>query len=356
MSTDPDTDLDDLESLIEAVATNLDADLILYVGDVLSPANRELHALMHERRKRRKNVMLFLTTDGGSADVAYQIARCLQLCYKEGKFILYVNTFCKSAGTLIATGAHEVVMSDEAELGPLDVQVYKRDELGERISGLTPIQALTTLRREAFRSFEQYLIMIRVSSRFQITTMTAAQIAAKLTNGCFGPIYRQLDPMGLGEHQRAMTIANDYGERLDKGNLKAHALEQLIAGYPSHQFVIDREEATTLFHAVREPDSLELLLANCLEDEIEECIREDEMIVRFLSKAPEPQTDDGENDEKEDERLGKISPSAGANGGEAAGPDGPKLDRTTKDDLFHQGPAHPAVSDQQEQSDMPTIS
>jgi hypothetical protein len=32
-------------------------------------------------RKRRKNVLLFLTTEGGSADTGFRIARCLQGTY-----------------------------------------------------------------------------------------------------------------------------------------------------------------------------------------------------------------------------------------------------------------------------------
>jgi hypothetical protein len=318
----------ELQRVIEDVTSNLDADLILYAGGIDPPSHSDIHSLIRSRCRRRPNVLLFLTTDGGSADVAYQIARCLQRAYKDGKFILFVNTSCKSAGTLIATGADELIMSDEAELGPLDVQVYKRDELGERISGLTPIQALTTLRREAFRSFEQYLVKIRVSSRFQITTMSSAEIAAKLTNGCFGPIYQQIDPMGLGEHQRAMMIASAYGIRLDKNNLKPNALERLIAGYPSHEYVIDREEAGELFHSVNEPSPAQLQMALMLGAEVDEAVHRsihgEPAILRFLSgEIPEDLYNAGGGvDGQEHANTGQVSPPPGTNGGEAIGHNG----------------------------------
>ena len=36
-------------------------------------------------------------------------------------------THCKSAGTLLALGADEIIMSNLSELGPLDIQLPDRD-------------------------------------------------------------------------------------------------------------------------------------------------------------------------------------------------------------------------------------
>ena len=57
-----------------------------------------------------------------------------------------------------------------------------------------------------------------------------------------------------------MMIAHDYGERLSTDNVKPEALNQLVAGYPSHSFVIDRKEAETLFRRVRRPTDEEKAL------------------------------------------------------------------------------------------------
>jgi ClpP class serine protease len=40
-----------------------------------------------------------------------------------------VSGYCKSAGTLIALGANELAFGEHGELGPLDVQIAKRDEV-----------------------------------------------------------------------------------------------------------------------------------------------------------------------------------------------------------------------------------
>ena len=49
-----------------------------------------------------------------------------------------------------------------------------------------------------------------------------------------------------------MRVAMEYGNRLNRGNLKEGALARLISGYPSHGFIIDRDEAATLFERVRD--------------------------------------------------------------------------------------------------------
>src|SRR5258706_16023957 len=113
------------------------------------------------------------------------------------------------------------------------------------------------LRNETFQAFEDGFLRLRRYSGFQITTRTAAGIAAKLATGGTQKLYEQIDPMRLAEHQRAMTIAQEYGMRLDRGNLKDEALDRLITDYPSHRFAIDFEEARTLFNKVRLPNKRE---------------------------------------------------------------------------------------------------
>lgn len=167
-----------------------------------------------------------------------------------------------SAGTLVAIGAHEIVLSDHGILSPLDVQVRKPDELGEMSSGLTMDQAMYSLQAQAFSLFESNLLELKVRSGGQITLKTAMEIAARLTTGLLEPIYAQIDPMRLGEDSRSMKIAEEYGRRLDDTarNLKIGALDRLVAGYPSHIFAIDETEARGLFERVRAPTEEESAL------------------------------------------------------------------------------------------------
>lgn len=304
-----------LSEAVTAVSEAEDADIILYSGDIASPSDRDLVELLRDR-ELRPNVLFLLTTDGGSADAAYRIGRCLQQKYTKVR--LFVDSYCKSAGTLIALGADEIVMSDTAELGPLDVQLYKPDELSELTSGLTPIQALSTLQTETFKTFEQSFLKLRFRSGLQITTRTAADIAVRLTIGLFRGVYAQLDPMRLGEYQRAMLIAEHYGSRLARKNLKDSALERLIADYPSHGFVIDRCEAETLFHKVRAPSLEESLLSALVSPLVLEAKSGEEAKVEFLNEDADEDTD-GEEDETEIPGPGEVSPPAGNDRGTSLG-------------------------------------
>ena len=90
-----------------AVATELDADLLLYSGSLESPYDRELIDLCGEKADRRPNAYLILVTYGGSAHAAYSIARCLQRTYE--RLFACVPGPCGSAGTLLVVGAHELI-------------------------------------------------------------------------------------------------------------------------------------------------------------------------------------------------------------------------------------------------------
>jgi hypothetical protein len=216
---------------------------------------------------RRPNVFFVLVTGGGDADAAYRMARCLQNYYR--RVIVFVPGLCKSAGTVVLIGAHELVMSDQGELGPLDVQMQKTDELFELSSGLTVIEAIRFLEERAHLMLEETFLRIKTGSGGQITFRTASDIAVSITTGLLEPISKQIDPMHLGEAARAMNIARDYGQRLVavSNNLKGNALNELVAAFSSHGFVIDRAEAADkYFENVRPPTEDEELLADLLGD------------------------------------------------------------------------------------------
>lgn len=95
-----------------------EVDVAIYNGLIGRMFDEEVIVKTAQRR-RRKNLLLIVVTEGGDADAAFRMARCLQSKYE--KFTIFVSGYCKSAGTLLAIGAHELVFSDHGELGPLDV-------------------------------------------------------------------------------------------------------------------------------------------------------------------------------------------------------------------------------------------
>lgn len=289
----------DYSPLLRTVIKEYDADFFAYFGNI-SRTNDDDIIEECSKKERRKNLILMLTTLGGDPHAAYRIARCFKRYYnvdveddaERGKFFVFVDSLCSSAGTLIACGASELILSEYAELSPIDVQIRKPDEVGERSSGLTPKQALASLDRESKSLFKSHFRQLRFDRDLMLTTKTSVNIAANITIGLFSPIYAQLEPMRLGELERLLEVAVEYGERIGTRNLKRGSLEKLLAGYPSHDFVIDRREARELFKEVKKPsDSLEKL-GKYLRPMAEDKADSGRPIKGYIEPEPEHENDD----------------------------------------------------------------
>lgn len=196
-------------------------------------------------------------TFGGAPDPAYRIARCFQHYYKE--FVIFVPSYCKSAGTLLALGAHEVVMSELGELGPLDIQYAKRDDFWGQTSGLDLTHGLDSLLQHIRSQFLDMINDLRGYSKDRVQFKTAFEISAAFTSALFQPVLAQINPLYMGEVSRSLQIARSYGSRLIRksNNLRSDALNRLISDYPAHGFIIDYQEAVTLFRSIRPAEPAE---------------------------------------------------------------------------------------------------
>lgn len=277
-----------------ALADATDSDVLIYSGDIERPYDDKLLDQLFACTGRRKNCLLILCTFGGNPDAAYRIARSLQDNYT--RFSVLLAGRCKSAGTLLVVGAHEIAMTPHAELGPLDVQVGKKDELVGLDSGLTVLDALSQLENKAFTLFEDAMLKIVQSSEGRVTFKTATHIAVELSKGMVAPIMAQIDPMHVGEVSRALKIGEEYGSRLSNIslNLQEDALKLLVHGYPSHGFVIDKREATELFIHVRDASDLESALLKTLRGAVR-IPQRDEPLIGILSQPKKEATSDADN-------------------------------------------------------------
>lgn len=253
-----------INSLISKVEEHYDADIFLISTGIDDGLAERIHLWTHnDNVKRHKNALLMLCTYGGYPDAAYKIARSIQIAYNTAEekkkedspqFYLFVNGPCKSAGTLIATGADNYLLTDAAEFGPIDAQIRKPDEAGERTSGLVTVEAFDPLRKQALTTFCDIFSHLRHDVNFALSSRMAAEIANNLTVGLLAPVYAQIDPLRVAELDRILRIGAGYAERLSHGNLIDGAIGILLARYPSHSFVIDRDEAKkVLFKNVEYP-------------------------------------------------------------------------------------------------------
>lgn len=249
--------------LASAVADKKNADIFLYNGEISRSCDLDFIELVHQSRQADE-AFVFLITYGGEPDAAYKISRYLQSVYD--KHTVIVSGLCKSAGTLLAIGAHELAFSPYGELGPLDIQIYQTDNLAERQSGLTIQESLDALTVAAVRKHSQVFSSIMAKTNSIVSFPTAAKASADLVNGLFAPIFAQIDPHDVGDKARAMRIATEYGRRLaaNTKNLKLDTLDILARTYPSHSFVIDYSEASELFDRVRLVDDDEQRIIDAL--------------------------------------------------------------------------------------------
>jgi len=159
-----------------------------------------------------------------------------------------------------------VMSSAMSELGPLDVQLLQRDEIGQRRSGMVVRTALGGLSAETFDVFEAIMLGIKVKSGHTISLEMASRIAAQIATGVMTPVYAQINPEALGNDLRDLNVAKAYGDRLVEHGKNAEdtTVRRLVEGYPEHGFIIDKAEASELFKRVSEPSIALIKLARAL--------------------------------------------------------------------------------------------
>lgn len=104
----------------------IDRDDVMSLVDLLHnvPENQDLDLMIH--------------TPGGDIDAAEKLVTLIQSKVGAAALRVVVPDFAKSAGTLMALGSSQVVMSNTSELGPIDPQVINSDASGTR--GAHPVQ------------------------------------------------------------------------------------------------------------------------------------------------------------------------------------------------------------------------
>ncbi|OHV70761.1 hypothetical protein LCM4577_00860 [Mesorhizobium sp. LCM 4577] len=294
-----DIPLDDLvHELGRRVGEEENADIYLYFGDIDDEGFRQLHSKSREGRHSR--AILILTTNGGDASVAYRIARQFHQRYE--RFTIYVPNYCRSAGTILALGAHDLIMNSDALLGPIDPQLRKRDEICTTESALSSRATLNALGEMAYGVFEPMVVNLITKSEAGLSFELSSQVCADFTSRLMSGLVSKLDPTVFGRHKRAIDTAIEYGKRLAEvsGNAPQEAVEQLATAYPDCRFAIDFAEAAKLFRNVSEPS--ELLRMFAAAEQIEDDVDPHE-------QAADESYDGAQSDDEEDQPAEDQGPT-----------------------------------------------
>ena len=250
-----------LKEKITDYCKQTDTDMLLFngtIGDSVGFASGFVDFILN--RPHKKNCMLFLTTYGGDANWAYKIYRALKTTYDN--YDVIICGFCKSAGTLITLGARKLFFSNIGEIGPLDVQMSKKDDFFKNQSALDMFRSQELIRKWSSDFFKNFFFELLQSTGGTMSVPVMSDAVNKMAGNLFTPIMDKINPIEVGETWRAMNIANIYGNIMKSSNVNSDTIRMLIYDYPSHSFVIDIKQATELFANVYPLDDVQNIIYN----------------------------------------------------------------------------------------------
>jgi len=193
-----------------------------------------------------QRIVLLIHSPGGYAKAAYQIATFFRRhC---GGFIAAVPRYAKSAATLLALGADEILLGKYAELGPLDAQVLDPDR-EERYSALDEVQILERMHAFALSAIDRSMFLLAGRTKKKIDKLLPSTL--DFISNMMRPLLEGIDTVHYTQMSRLLKVAEEYATRLllPRHQSKEGAQEiarHLVESYPDHEFVIDIDEARTL--------------------------------------------------------------------------------------------------------------
>jgi hypothetical protein len=215
---------------IKAIEEERGSSLVVYyaVRSLDHPDAKRLYNMLSSLGEPPARLDLMVVSPGGFIDPAYKMALlCREFC--TDKFSVLVPYYAKSAATLLALGADEIVMGPSSELGPIDPQVRLTPEAGRRtIPALSLSDAIRFIQRTLDEHPEQ------------------AALFATMLGG--------IDIRTLGEYERVIEGSKQYATELLKrmfkgdGGKAENVANDLVKEYKIHGFVIDRRRARENLH------------------------------------------------------------------------------------------------------------
>lgn len=106
-------------SLVTSDRINLSAPIHQMMNDIIYEQLR----VIKSKRDEFENIDLFLYSRGGDSDAPWSIVSTIREVFPDKKFNVLIPFRAHSAATMISLGADEIVMTEKAELGPVDITI-----------------------------------------------------------------------------------------------------------------------------------------------------------------------------------------------------------------------------------------
>lgn len=206
-----------------------------------------------------QKISLILYTLGGDTLAAWNIVNLIREFCKE--FEIIVPNKCRSAGTLMALGANNIIMTKQATLGPID------PSLNSPMNPIIPNSNPPTKLPVSVESVKGYFAMLKKEVGVQ-TNKALSEAYLKLTE--------TVNPLVLGDiYRRKNQIIMLAGQLLNMHSVTKSTAEKIISflcsDSGSHDYTINRTEARNLGLPIESPtDHLYQLLKSWHTDVIGE--------------------------------------------------------------------------------------
>ncbi len=245
-----------IQGWLDSLAKRRERPLLLIVGELNGEIADLLRLYCWTSLRSHNKLSVMLHSPGGYPKSAYQMILTLRR-YAEDIEVL-VPAEAKSAATLFCLGANKIYMGPKGELGPLDMQIP--DSRGNYHSTLESFKASDQLLEHAMlamqRTTENMLPLPRQQRlmRSEGNYVRSSQ-AGSFMNSIVTNLYEGFDASELGRNSRYLSEMEEYAIRaIKRGNNLSdkndddirNIAHKLVWDYPSHDFLIDLQEAREL--------------------------------------------------------------------------------------------------------------
>ncbi len=238
--------------------------LLFFVYGETAPIDRkDMFDLIDQLNKiptppEQTRIDMVILSGGGYPHPAYQMINIVRSKCKKLKAI--VPLYAKSAATLMALGADEIIMGAQSELGPLDMQMQHPLIENLHISALEGYYPFLQIYNKISTEFFPIALQLanQIIQNTAIKREDAVDIAMNTAINYVAPIVSQINPTIVNMCYRALATGESYAynflyrymfkdkpenERMLLASQTAHTL---VWGFHNHGQVITREDAKLL--------------------------------------------------------------------------------------------------------------
>ena len=149
-----------LDALIQAIASELDADVIAVVSPIVPGVDRTLRRAVEAQSSTKASVAVILDTPGGVVEVVERMVTELRSHYSE--ILVIVPDRAMSAGTIFALSADRIMMDYFSCLGPIDPQIERDGKLVPALSYLTQFERLNQKAAQGGLTSAEYALLSKL--------------------------------------------------------------------------------------------------------------------------------------------------------------------------------------------------